>query len=263
MSYSTNSEVEAYIGSAILKQWHDAASVNAAYLKASRARAAAMMDGYLSAQSDTPVITAFDDALAARLRDIELAIVRFYEASRADVNDVSELVRRGYDDAIEWLEKVADWDVSLKCGDGAAIGSVEMRRGDEAEPVEKAVIEFQIDSTLEQAEVGDTGDRTGWLAGRAGFIQSVTFRAAPFTITQPTPPTAQYDEEVDLEVSIDGEVQEDASMILTPSICKGTVSDLALSFDEGQIISVAMAIDTGLVLPTGIVGRVWLEVQYT
>mgnify|MGYP001052203025 CR=1 FL=1 len=262
MSYSTNSEVEAYIGTAILKQWHDAVTVNAAYLKASRARAAAMMDGYLSQQSETPVITAFDDSLAARLRDIELAIVRFYEASRADVADVSELVRRGYDDAVEWLEKVAAWEVSLKCGEGGATGSVEICRGDEAEPVERAVVEFQIDSTSALAEVGDTGDRTGWLPGRPGYITAVTYRAAPITITQPTPPATQYDEEVAIRVSVDGEAMTDTEMLLTPSVCKGTVRSLAISFDAEQLIAVGLVIDSELAIPSGISGRVWLEVTY-
>lgn len=178
MSYSTNQECLDAIGGDELASCQGG-SIQWNLLKSSRAEAAGQMDSYLAVQACTPVYTLEDPGMAMRLRDAEIAIVRWLEWHRPDNVSIPERVQKRYEAVIAWLEKVARFEVLLRSTSGEPGNSVQMSKG--AIPGYRLhSLEFNYETTAGNVtglmELGDTGDDGGHITPYVGRIVLFAFR---------------------------------------------------------------------------------------
>lgn len=114
MSYTTNADIEARLGSrAYIQLTDDAATGTADEAKVTRARLAAEgeVDSYLGRRHAVPVDVSGNERLAGILRSVTLDLVEYRLHARRP--PVPEDVRRKRETAVHWLKRVADGDVVL------------------------------------------------------------------------------------------------------------------------------------------------------
>jgi phage gp36-like protein len=179
MSYATTKEVVSAIGADVLAKLHSDTAYVPDLIKESRASAAAAIDSYIASQVRVPVDTARRDYLWHRLRDVEIALVRWREWQRADVENVPQIVRDQRDGALEWLAKVQQCRLPLLTGQNSGSMSVPFVRGTLV-IAQTETLEFnaftKTDGGLLEIEYADSGQAV-FVARQYGFVEYASFRA--------------------------------------------------------------------------------------
>lgn len=273
MSYSTNNEVIARMGSDVLGSLHGG-TLDEAKVKASRVLAGGTVDSYLAGREHVPVNTFADSGLAGRLRDVELSIVAWHEHSRQDTVEISERVQARYEAALQWLQDVRDMRLPLRPALSNRVGSVAVVRGDYNGERPNRTLQFnQVSegaSSLRDMEWWDAG-HSYWVADGPGYIYAAMVEVygviGQALLVQPIINGAAWDGLTDLDLAV-GDVTtlqsiggDNVSVTEAVRADRNVANSSAYAFVKGDRIGLRMIPDGELT--AGVDIRGWLTLFYT